>query len=289
MPPFWSHLDAILVINLPERTDKWEALQARLKHHVPSSLPILRIEGIWGKELPGFNQKPWFQARTAERASICAGAAGCTLSHRKAIAFAQEQGFSRVLILEDDALPARAESPALNQILETFFAQPLGKRLLYLGCHKRPKKARLLAEEDGESLWQISGALTTHAYIVEAPLFPLLLQELPSPETVWSWIARYKAIDQWYWDFLGQKAALFALYPNFIIQEEGQISDIGGLAVSHAKQKDALPKKDVGGLFPFYQKTGLQASCLLAGFKSQFRWIKARLWGFSPFKKKKSS
>ena len=100
---FWDQIDAILVINLKHRNDRWEKLLSELKVFGVDKKAV-RIEAIDGKKLPGYNQKPWFTKKTHENVDkMKAGSAGCCLSHRKAIEFAKAQGYKRILLMEDDA------------------------------------------------------------------------------------------------------------------------------------------------------------------------------------------
>jgi|GEM_PF-6528840 len=97
---FWNQIDAILIINLKHRTDRWDRLYRTLTE-IGVEDKIIRIEAIDGKTLPGYLQKPWFRKMTSQKvASMKAGSAGCTLSHRKAIAYAKAKGFKRISLNE---------------------------------------------------------------------------------------------------------------------------------------------------------------------------------------------
>ena len=68
----------ILVINLPERKDRWEDMEKDLE---PWNVPFERVDAV--KMSPGWK--------------------GCSLSHRKCIEIAKQRKYPWVLILEDDS------------------------------------------------------------------------------------------------------------------------------------------------------------------------------------------
>ncbi len=72
----------VLVINLDERTDRWEAVQ---KAFASWPIELERIPAI--KQTPGWK--------------------GCLQSHKKAVRYAMEQQYPWVLVLEDDCFPGR--------------------------------------------------------------------------------------------------------------------------------------------------------------------------------------
>lgn len=294
MNAFWSTIDAVLIINLDERPDKWENIQQELSKHVPSKL-IHRISAIRGTSLKGFNQAPWFTARSQERVHVIAGASGCTLSHKKALQYAQDNNFFRILILEDDAQFRTPLSEDTAEWLAQFLSLEMDKGMLYLGCHERPALGRKISTHTEEQpkdegtttneLWQINGALATHAYIVDKPLIDILLQKLPNEDNIWPWIAQHKAVDEWYHVHLSNYAPIYAVYPN-IIWQKPSFSDIGKKEIDYTAKVDTPPVKDWGHKFPqklaWHNRIGWITLFLLAKRK----WLNTRLRGFPPFKKK---
>jgi hypothetical protein len=97
---FWALIDAVLVINLDRRADRWAEMQAHLSQLAPSD-KIHRLPAVLGADLPGYGKPPWF--RRNRRPATWAGRAGCILSHRNALRLAQTRQWHRILILEDDA------------------------------------------------------------------------------------------------------------------------------------------------------------------------------------------
>lgn len=149
-------------------------------------------------QLPGYGERPWFTGRTGARREHWAHGGGCLLSHRNAIRLAQEKEWRNVLIMEDDAVP-EVEEGAMRALARAL-RELRGKWVLYLGYSERPRPCgRALWQQGGYSLWQISGAIALHAYIVPRSMYAAILAHLPQEDSqVWSWMARHRAIDNWY-------------------------------------------------------------------------------------------
>ena len=120
--------DGAVVINLDDRTDRWEAFQQRVVPGLGIET-VERLSAVRGTELPGFGKPPLFRGRNRDR--TWAGRAGCTLSHRAALARALEAGWERVLILEDD-IELVPEFASLQTSLATKLAE-LDWDVCYLG------------------------------------------------------------------------------------------------------------------------------------------------------------
>src|SRR5512138_1755182 len=137
---FWDMIDGVLVVNLDSRPDRWRELQAAVAGVVPAH-KLHRLPATLGAALPGFGAPPWFRGR--KRDKTWAGRAGCALSHRAAIAYAREQGWRTVLILEDDIEFA----PALNAVLSALPAalQAADWQVCYLGFTDPVSPYRTLA------------------------------------------------------------------------------------------------------------------------------------------------
>ncbi|HIX20692.1 MAG TPA: glycosyltransferase family 25 protein [Candidatus Akkermansia intestinigallinarum] len=200
----WRELDAVIVINLKSRPDRWEIFQKRVGSMFPPG-KVHRLEAVVGKELPGYGKLPWFSEQTGERASSWAGVAGCALSHRKAIESVLENGWQRVLICEDDIEPASTD--ILPDIPELFRAVP-EPSYLYLGYHMRDPRGRLLRRTAHGELWKVEGVLACHSYVVSAETCRRLLPHLPDSDNIWEWVARNRAIDNFCRDRMYGKAGV---------------------------------------------------------------------------------
>jgi GR25 family glycosyltransferase involved in LPS biosynthesis len=215
---FWDCLDAVLVINLDHRTDRWDEIRNHLTTIVPAG-KLHRLPAVLGRTLPGYGDAPWF--RRTKRAGTWGGRAGCMLSHRNALRLARERGWRRVLILEDDAriaLPLQGETG--RELAAFLERESRDYGVLFLGFTSPRKPVRpLLKLKNGPTVFQVSGCSTTHAYVVDTCLYDKLLASLPSDDrAAWAWVARHVAIDRWYSLHLDRLTRVAALSPQAVIQ-----------------------------------------------------------------------
>ncbi|ODU04713.1 MAG: hypothetical protein ABS89_03515 [Thiobacillus sp. SCN 63-1177] len=226
MPPtqhasFWEMIDGVLVVNLDSRPDRWQQVQALVAGLIPAD-KLQRLPATAGMALPGYGTQPWFRGRKRDR--TWAGRAGCTLSHRAAIAHARQQGWRTLLILEDDI----ELSPALSTVLAALTDALAGRDwdVCYLGYTDPVAPYRTLEElPDGHTLCRVSGCSTTHAYLLRHTTFDWLLAHLPEPDNIWPWVSRHRAIDRWYYRNLARRYVVTAVSPAVINQQVG-FSDI---------------------------------------------------------------
>ena len=218
---FWELVDGVLVINLDARPDRWEEVQAILAEHVPAD-KLARLPATLGAALPGFGGMPWFRGRKRDR--TWAGRAGCTLSHRAAIEYARQKGWHTLLILEDDIELAPDFDAVLTQLPHALFS--VDWDVCYLGYTDPVSPYRKLSGlPAGHSLFRISGASTTHAYLLRDTTWDWLLAHLPAPAQVWNWTATHRAIARWYYRNLARRFTVCAVSPA-IINQQGGFSDI---------------------------------------------------------------
>lgn len=226
----WNKIDAVCVINLDHRTDRWEVLKEEL-----SFLPegkLHRISACWGKKLPTYGKGVLFRGCTEEEMLQWAGRAGCVLSHRKALAAAKQNNWDTVLILEDDAmLLDRLCGNVGNMILDTVEAQPEWD-IIYPGFAPYDDKGvfwnKCQTEEGKEvSVFRMLGPLNTHCMLISASGRDKLLQVLPEEKKIWSWLAFHLSYDSWIANDFGKRAdvCIAGLYPIVCVQRESA-SDI---------------------------------------------------------------
>lgn len=231
---FWACIDAVLVINLDRRADRWADMQAHLQTLVPAE-KIHRLPAVLGIDLPGYGSPRWF--RRTPRAGTWAGRAGCTLSHRNALRLALSRNWKHILILEDDArLSSDLNGPA-GEILAAQLTMRTGQTgICYLGYTSPRGPSRLLRPLDGtHALYELRGASTTHAYIVDSSLYQPLLDRLPqTDESVWSWVACHTAIDRWYSLVLARITTVTAVSPQLAVQAPSH-SDITARQAAYAE------------------------------------------------------
>ncbi len=218
-PTFWDAIDAVVVINLDHRADRWAQIQSHLAPIVPVA-KLHRLSAVRGVDLPGYGQGRLF-GRT-KRPTTWGGRGGCALSHRNALRLAAHNNWQQVLILEDDARFTQPLGGTLGSALAAFLSDP--KRapgVCFLGQRESRGPVRLLAPlDESHVLCQIGGCLAAHAYIVDAPVRDLLLARLPQHDAqVWSWLARHVAVDTWYGQALSGLGVVTAVSPGVVAQE----------------------------------------------------------------------
>ncbi|CAM2857338.1 glycosyltransferase family 25 protein [Rariglobus hedericola] len=221
---FWASIDAIIVVNLDRRADRWADMQEHLQSVAPMA-KVHRLSAVLGADLPGYGSSRWF--RRTRRAGTWGGRAGCILSHRNALRLARSSGWQRILILEDDArLSPELNGPA-GQKLAGYLTAENRPGVCYLGYTSPRGPARLLGTLDADhALYALRGASTTHAYIVDAALYHPLLDLLPQTDAgIWSWVARHTAIDRWYSLALTRMTTVAAVSPQLALQAPS-LSDI---------------------------------------------------------------
>lgn len=221
---FWSCIDAVMVVNLKHRTDRWDRMHRILSKHLPDER-IIRVDAEYGKELPGFAQKPWFTDRTSEKvAHMKAGSAGCCLSHRKAIEMAKAAGYQRILLMEDDADFYNELDTAEGDMIAELLAKPNGWDMFYLGYYQRLNKHHIVERRviDGRQfeLRRIRGPLMLHAAVIHERVFDKMLAGLPTKANIWQWVSYWGSIDAWIYNKFGRKRSvrIWACEPKLVMQ-----------------------------------------------------------------------
>jgi GR25 family glycosyltransferase involved in LPS biosynthesis len=218
----------VCVINLDHRHDRWAEFQSAMMPHL-APLEVHRISAVEGVGLPGFGDPPYFRGRPRDR--TWGARAGCTLSHRAALAHARDAGWSHVLVLEDDIhlpqAPAADMLEALHEVLEK-----TGNDICYLGFTDPVPPFRELARlGSSHALHQVFGCNTAHAYLVSRHAMDRMLALLPEPHDIWRWLTRHRAVDRFYYRNLSPALTVTAVSPALIGQKAG-FSDIIGKPVA---------------------------------------------------------
>ena len=229
-PGFWDLVDAVLLINLDQRQDRWAQFLESAAGIIPPDR-IHRIPAVLGTTLPGYGASPWF--RGGKRDLTWAARAGCTLSHRRALATARDHGWQTVLILEDDVALDPACGGTLEAIARALQRNPQAWQICYLGFTDPVAPSRVLDEIDASHrLVEISGCTTTHAYLINPDLRGWILSQLPDESTIWPWLARHRAIDRWYQTVLARAFPVTCVSPAVMNQQPG-FSDIAQRATDY--------------------------------------------------------
>lgn len=285
---FWDQIDAILVVNLAHRTDRWQRLQDTLAG-IGVADKLHRIDAIDGKTLPGFAQAPWFTDRTPEHVvRMRAGTAGCCLSHRKAISYAQEQGFARVLLMEDDARFLNDLNGREGELIGRVLADDQAWDMFYLGFYQKLCKHSVMLHEviDGEpfELWRIRGPLMFHATVLNRRIYDRLLHGLPEPRGIWSWMSYWGSMDSWIQNRFGRDRAvrIWASMPKLVVQH-ANYSDICGRVLTTEESEGShfdmkLVPLELDAFERSLDRTALEAVQQTA--KRSVRRLRARLRGY---------
>lgn len=222
----------VCIINLDSRTDRWENLSDKILPQL-EPLPVQRISATLGTSLPGYGQRPYFRGRKRDKTWAARG--GCVLSHRAALLHAKENNWPHVLILEDDIRLVNKPDPDFLDALSKAL-QSTDFNICYLGYTDPVPPFRQLAElGEGRTLHQVFGCNTAHAYLVSLNTATQLLELLPRPEDIWTWLTRHRAVDRFYYRNLSPNMTITAISPTLIDQEAG-FSDILGRTASEYKE-----------------------------------------------------
>lgn len=282
---FWDKVDAILVLNLDRSTERWQKIRENLSKTVPVE-KIHRISAVLGVDLPGFDQKPWFTKRTGERKMLLAGASGCTLSHARALDFALEQGWETIIVLEDDVeLTEDLNTSESGKLLDHFLETNKDWDLFYLG-HLSTISPLGKEEEnaDGSKICRIPGTLSSYALMLSRKGILEIQKSLPNAANIWSWMAKYKAIDAWLKTWFTPCHHVYSIYPEVFFHLDG-FSEIGQHHSDYQKTNiKSKPTLMEANDFDAYlaKKWRKKHFSLIIG--STLRWIRMRLSGFSNFK-----
>jgi glycosyl transferase, family 25 len=214
-------IDGCIVINLPQRTDRWEMFQKQIPFLGTLGLSPERLDAVCGRELPCFGAKPWFTKRlSAKRANAWGGKAGCTLSHRNAIATAKERGWKNVLILEDDVSFDTTIAGQWEKLNEVIKKLPDNWVAIYLYGHHPANPVRVVRSWQETTCYELCGAFSTTAYILNSNSFDNLLTSMPMEEEIWQWTARHKTVDRWFSMKLCLLGRVYSMSPFGIIHLE---------------------------------------------------------------------
>ena len=273
---FWNLVDGILVINLDERVDRWDAFVEHVKPHFDMT-KIRRLSATRGTGIAGFGEPPFFRGHRRDKTWAARG--GCTLSHRDAIAHAKQAGWRTVLILEDDI----ELTPAFTRQLSAL-ASALQSRhwdICYLGFTDPVSPSRLVASLDGEfSLQQVYGCNTAHAYLLAAHVYDWLLAELPTPDCLWPWLTRHRAIDRWYMRSISKRFDVTVVSPSIINQRAGYSDIVCRDTAIDSAHLTQVPGKTCSRYFYPFARTARRLLFAADGLWDYFRGLYKRFNGF---------
>lgn len=276
---FWDAIDAVLVINLDHRPERWKQLCAEAEGIVPAG-KLHRVSAVLGREILGFGKPPWF--RGGDRANTWAARGGCVLAHRRALETARAAGWNRVLILEDDAVFEPDFTSCLSGLQSALLDSKSKWDVCFLGfTHPQGPFRTVVQLSDKRHLTQIYGCKCTHAYLVNLQMRNWLLERLPDESTIWSWLAVNRAIDRWYQSVMGKEFTVVAVSPSLIVQRD-DFSDIVNRVTTHFSDGSdhlEIPLSPHPVLFPLRYFLRIQATRITRIY-NYFSAIRKRISGF---------
>ena len=139
----------ILVINLPERKDRWEDIEKELESW---NVPFERVDAV--KMTPGWK--------------------GCSLSHKKCIEIAKQRKYPWVLILEDDCKLFPNTKERFQKLLEILWRMRYHWEI-FTGGPTQIRNASILYEEP--LLFQVE-SYSTHFILVPENTYDKILNEI---------------------------------------------------------------------------------------------------------------
>ena len=160
-------VDAVFVINLPERVDRRSRMDK-----------VLASIGL------SFDQENVFlfpAVRVSDAAGFPSpGVRGCFLSHKTVLEQAREAGYKKVLILEDDVEFARNTLTLLETLPTLANAGDLPNDFFYFGFEDPLNKAKFVgAKTQKLQLEEIPGRVVcAHAYTVSCDIYDDLINHL---------------------------------------------------------------------------------------------------------------
>jgi len=273
---FWKALDGVVVVNLDERQDRWDQLQAEAAS-LPGLGGLTRISAARGTKLSDYGQKPWFRGRRTD--PRWAARAGCTLSHRKALTHARQSGWKTLLVLEDDADLQPLRSLDLDRLADLLFTQYPDWDVCYLGYSQTVGVSHPVAAQHPDLL-EMQGCYATHAYLIKTRAMDWIINRLPDEKQVWSWTSTHRAIDRWYARNLSKELKVYAFSPALIPQRT-TFSDIVNKEVDYqAEFAGRLPRITHGKTWFNLRKNLLNGVYSVLEFYDAARGLRKKLNGF---------
>ena len=283
--PVWDLVGGLQVINLDSFPERITQFLEDSRASVPAE-KVHRLVAIDGRKLPGFGEPPWFMPRTMERAYFWGGTGGCALSHRKAIEAAKAAGWKNVLVLEDDV--KILNNPGALDMFEYALKNLTGKYMLYLGYSRPTPYGRKVYSEGTHALWKTEGVLAGYGYLVPESMYDEILERMPTEETVWEWLSKYRAVDSFYRDNIAplRGVKVYMVQPDLIDHVDG-VSSIANTYTStahHQKSTEPYSYLSLAGIwhlicYPFWK--------LKIKLNSRRTHRRALKGGFPGFRKRK--
>lgn len=211
-----KYFDKIYYINLERRSDRRELMEKQLAKFGLEATRIVAVDGKvikWNQQQHGVVSKFWNP-----------GAMGYCLSYRYVIVDALKRGYTKILVLDDDAVFTDNFFEVLSKSWDSL---PSVWHALYLGAnHGYPTPHAMPTEADciSGSLYKLKGSMGSHAIILNHHAFKPLLHHLAQP---------YVPLDM-YLAMYQKFFPCYVTYPGICYQRAGH-SDIVGEEINYTE------------------------------------------------------
>lgn len=206
-----NNIDKIYIINLKERTDRWEhCLQQLNKYNITNYTRFDAVKPDLNKVNPIQYSKNNLKLGT----KYIIGALGCKLSHLKIIIDAQKNNYNQILILEDDFLLTNNFIDKYNNTINSINESKTNIDMLYLGFSIVRKDPYI--DTNISNLKKLTNGHTTHAYLLNKSFYSTMIDEI---------LNCYCEIDVCYAKMQKKYNNIYGIYPCLVTQMESY-SDI---------------------------------------------------------------
>lgn len=195
-PQRW--FDAVFVINLARRTDRWESIRGVL-----ARLDLDRFDFEPEPRVFRFDA----YADLVDHTGKVNGNLGCTSSHRAVLELIAFHKYERALVLEDDSMIRRVVMPNFLSNFDTITNQlPADWRMLYLGGSYGENPKRRYSSH----LIETNAVMTTSSYVINWRQARRMAPD----------ISGIGPIDSLYHKF-NREGGCFMAYPRLFVQKPG--------------------------------------------------------------------
>jgi len=206
------NVDNIFVLNLDSRTDRLEQCVAEFAKFGPNQtwerFPALRGANVDVQQQYAQAYTEFSNALSQHEKKYVDGAFGCLVSHFEMIKLAQQRGYKRILILEDDF-------EATDLLFDCNLLQRIGRapfHMFYLSASQivEPTQTQIVG------IKRVQRALSTGAYIIDQSAYSAVLDNCLNFK---------KQIDVFFADFIQKKYDVLCTVRCAVVQRES-FSDI---------------------------------------------------------------
>ncbi len=213
--PFNTYFDKIFIINLDERTDRWNDIVNEFEKMGISPEKYERFSAIKPKfeDLP----KEWYNKLVSPHRFIpqyIQATIGCKMSQYEVIKIAKNRGYKNVLICEDDICFTQSKEETWNILKEAIKELPSDNEwnmFYFSGNHIKSPEAC-----GKKYLYLKKANLAAHEYCVNSNIFDYIIETM---------MQKGCELDNYYIDEIQQRQKTYTIKPGIVTQKPGY-SDI---------------------------------------------------------------